>query len=97
YYRDVREFTSADLATLNTEAAAPKFGKLSRDVDNADRQNGLIVTAGSRKKQLTVRGEALVEALPNADAVKTALAENPYRTRRATNKKTSGASANDDQ
>lgn len=76
-------FKTADIVDLNTEAAARRFGNPSRDVDNADRQSGYIVSAGNGNKQLTVRGEAVVVALPDRDAVKAALNEHPYKVRRA--------------
>lgn len=83
HYRDTPTFNTKALTDLNTEAAASKFGNASRDVDNADRQNGFLVTAGARTKQLTVRGEALVVALPDRQAVKQALEEHPYKRKRA--------------
>ncbi|WP_159079571.1 hypothetical protein [Plantactinospora sp. BC1] len=83
HYRDTRHFKTPDIVALNTEAAAHKFGNPSRDVDNADRQNGYIVSAGKGAKQLTVRGEALVEALPDREAVKAALHEHPYKPKRS--------------
>lgn len=81
-YRDTPHFRTSDLVSLNTEAAAPKFGNPSRDSDNADRQNGYLVTAGKGLKQITPRGEAVVQALPDRDAVSLALRENPYRARK---------------
>ncbi|MET4922131.1 hypothetical protein P3L51_07150 [Streptomyces sp. PSRA5] len=81
-YRDTPHFKTSDLVSLNTEAAAPKFGNPSRDSDNADRQNGYLVTAGRGLKQITPRGEAVVQALPDREAVSAALRENPYRARR---------------
>jgi hypothetical protein len=86
HYRDTRTFKTRDLIDLNTEAAGPKHANPSRDVDNADRSSGFLVTAGAATKQLTVRGEALVEALPDREAVKRALEDHPHKRRR-----TSGA------
>ncbi|MFF3173054.1 hypothetical protein ACFVQ0_10545 [Streptomyces sp. NPDC057900] len=83
FYRDVPHFKTSDLVSLNTEAAAPKFGNPSRDCDNADRQNGYLVTAGKGVKQITPRGEAVVQALPDRDSVSAALRENPFRARRS--------------
>jgi hypothetical protein len=83
-YRGIQNFKAADIAALNTEAAAPKFGNASRDLDNADRQYGFIVSSGGGAKQLTVRGEKVVEALPNRDAVEQALAEHEHRRKRST-------------
>ncbi|UKD51325.1 hypothetical protein L3Q65_25700 [Amycolatopsis sp. FU40] len=82
YFRGIQHFKAKDIETLNTEAAGQKIGNLSRDIDNADRHSGYIVSAGTGMKQLTMRGEAVVKALPARDGVKRALAENPYRARR---------------
>ena len=97
-YRDVRHFKSAEIADLNIEAAGQKFGNLSRDVDNADRSSGYIVSAGKGAKQLTTRGEAVVEALPDREAVKLALQEYPYRVKRSSGSgKKAGPLTEDDQ
>ncbi|WP_432253095.1 hypothetical protein [Streptomyces sp. HNM1019] len=82
FYRDKPHFKTSDFVQLNTEAAGAKFGNPSRDADNADRQNGYLVTAGRGLKQITPRGEAVVQALPDRDAVKAALREYPYKVRR---------------
>jgi hypothetical protein len=81
-YRRVQYFKAMDIAALNTEAAAPKFGNVSRDLDNADRQYGYVVSSGNGSKQLTVRGEAVVLALPDRDAVEMAAAEHPHKRKR---------------
>jgi hypothetical protein len=97
HYRDVQHFKASDISVLNTEAAGQKFGNLSRDFDNADRHSGYIVSAGKGAKQVTIRGEAVVEALPDRDAVKHALQEHPYRLKRSsgTGKKASPAEGDD--
>lgn len=82
FYRGTPHFKTGDLVLLNTEAAAPRFGNASRDADNADRQNGYLVSAGKGLKQLTPRGEAMVQALPDREAVKAALQEHSYRQRK---------------
>lgn len=83
FHRNMPHFKTGDLVALNTEAAAPRFGNPSRDADNADRQNGYLVTAGKGIKQITPRGEAMVDALPDREAVSTALRANPYKARRS--------------
>jgi hypothetical protein len=85
HHRGTQHFKVADIVALNTEAAAHKFGNPSRDMDNADRQNGYIVSAGNGAKQLTVRGEAVVEALPDREAVKVALKEHAHKAKRSPN------------
>ncbi|MFF4058833.1 hypothetical protein ACFYZ8_23110 [Streptomyces sp. NPDC001668] len=84
-FRSTPHFRTPDIVDLNTESAGPKFGNPSRDVDNADRGSGFLVTAGKGTKQLSVRGEALVEALPDREAVKAALREHSYRPRKRDN------------
>lgn len=97
HYRDTGHFKTADIVALNTEAAAHKFGNPSRDVDNADRQNGYIVSAGNGAKQLTVRGEAVVEALPDREAVKVALQEHAHKPKRSSSSAKKSASHAGDQ
>ena len=72
HFRDTPRFNAKDLASLNTEAAQPKIGDIARAVNNAAYQNRFISQAGSGKKQITVIGEAVVEALPDRDKVKEA-------------------------
>jgi hypothetical protein len=97
HYRDVQHLKASDITSLNTEAAGQKFGNLPRDIDSADRRNGYIVSAGKGTKQLTTRGEAVVEALPDREAVKHALQEHPYRAKRSSgnNKKASPSEEED--
>jgi hypothetical protein len=83
HYRGMTSFSAREISTINTEAALSKMLNLSRDIDNTDRTSGYIVSAGSRLKQMTSRGEELVRALPNRDAVKLALESHPHRRRKA--------------
>lgn len=97
-FRGIQSVRSIELSGLNLEAAGQKFGNISRDIDNADRQNGFIVTAGTGAKQLTARGEAVVEALPDREAVKRATQEHPYRSKRQSGRaRTIGTSTEDGQ
>lgn len=83
HVRATNQFGAADISALNTEAASPKINS-SRDIDNADRSSGYLVSAENKKKQITTRGEHVVRALPNREAVQAALAEYPHRKRRVT-------------
>jgi hypothetical protein len=96
-YRNAQHLKASDIANLNTEAAGQKFGNLPRDIDNADRRNGYIVSAGKGVKQLTTRGEAIVEALPDSEAVKRALQENPYRAKRSSGGGKKASSSEEDE
>ncbi len=89
HVRATTMFKTPDLVAVNTEAAGPRIANASRDVDNADRGSGYLVSAGGGSKQISARGEALVEALPDRDAVKQALEEHPHR-RRVQKTKSSG-------
>jgi hypothetical protein len=95
HHRDLPHFKTADIVQLNTEAAAHKFANPSRDMDNADRHSGYIVSAGGGAKQITVRGEAMVSALPDRDAVGLALREHPFRPKRARESSAKKAASND--
>jgi hypothetical protein len=82
YARDTLHFKTTDLTSLNTEAAGLRFGNASQAANNAMNQNGYLAQAGKGNRQITPRGEALVEALPDREAVTAALAEHPKRGRR---------------
>ncbi|MEK7463509.1 MAG: hypothetical protein AAB610_00085 [Patescibacteria group bacterium] len=78
HYKNIGQFKTIDLTHLNAEAAQPKFSNASVAVANSTSQQ-YLVPAGNGKKQITVRGEALVAALPDRAAVKNALDSNPSR------------------
>lgn len=86
--RDTPTFKTKDIVALNTEAALPKLANAARDVNNAASAGGFLASAGSGAKQITTRGEALVEALPDRDAVKQALEDHKFK-RRAASRSTS--------
>jgi hypothetical protein len=83
--RETSTFKTKEVVALNTEAALPKLANAVRDVNNAADASGFLASAGRGDKQITSRGEALVEALPDREAVKKALEDHPYkrRTRRS--------------
>jgi len=83
YARSTPSFKAPDLVALNTEAAGPRIANPSRDIDNCERGSGYLVGAGGGARQISARGEALVNALPDREAVKEALAEHRHW-RRAT-------------
>src|SRR5262249_15613990 len=64
HYRDTPAFKTRDLTALNTEAAQSSFSNSAYAVVNAVNQQYLSA-AGGGNKQITVRGEALVDALPD--------------------------------
>ena len=75
-YKGTSQFKTIDLTHLNTEAAQPKFSNASVAARNAVNMQYLAL-AGGGKKQVSPRGESVVNALPNRSAVKEALENNP--------------------
>lgn len=73
HYRDMPHFKTVDLSALNTEAAQPKFGNASVAVDNAIK-SGYLVQAAKGNKQISAAGEQFVQALPDREAAKAAMA-----------------------
>lgn len=79
-------YKTADLTKARVEAALPSFN-MPRAVSNAQRA-GYLTTAGRRGTyQVTSTGEALVEAMPDMDAVKKVRAQGTRRRRKPTGRK----------
>jgi hypothetical protein len=74
--RNVAKFKTKDLTSLNSDAAQPKISNPAFFVRNAANAQFLAL-AGGGSKQITARGEALVVALPDREAVKKALEDHP--------------------
>ncbi len=88
-YRDTPAFKTRDLTKLNTEAAQSGFSNataFARDADVA----GYLTKAGGGSKQITTLGEAIVNALPDREKVKTAIEEHASGRKRHTKKKGNG-------
>jgi hypothetical protein len=80
HHRATPAFKTKALSDLNVDAAGDKFSNISATARNAAASaNGLLSSAGGGNKQITSRGEALVEALPDREKVAAALAEHPAR------------------
>ena len=62
-----------DLTKANTDARQVRISNITTFLDLAARRHGLFAAAGRGKKRLTARGSAMVEALPDQNAVKAAL------------------------
>lgn len=88
HYRDTPQFKTKLLTKLNTEASQPKFSNAAVSVQNATVQNQFLSQAGAGSKQITARGEALVESLPDQEKVKAALQAIPLRGYRKPRKST---------
>jgi hypothetical protein len=78
HYRKVPSYKTKELTELNIEAAQQKMSNPSATARNAVNEGYLSLLGGGRK-QITARGEALVDALPDRDKVKAALAAHPIR------------------
>ncbi len=81
HYRDTPQFKTLDLSQLNTEAAQIKFANAAKAVNNAASYGYLSATTKGNK-QLTAIGESFVEALPDRELARHALANHRRRKRR---------------
>jgi hypothetical protein len=81
YNRGTALFKTADITKLNIEAAQTPFTNPTVAVNDATKLNHYLAAAGGGKKQITVRGEALVNSLPDRARVTAALAEHPVSRR----------------
>jgi|SRR3989344_1239858 len=82
HFRSTTQYRTKDLTSLNIEAAQPNFANATVAAKNAV-QNNYLSIAGGGKRQITSQGEAIVEALPNRDAVKKALEEYKFHKKRS--------------
>jgi hypothetical protein len=81
HYRGTPQFKTLDLSKLNTEAAQPKFSNAANSVANAVKRR-YLVPAAKGYRQISASGEKFVEALPDREAARQAMA--PVRPRRRT-------------
>lgn len=85
HYKNTAAFKTRDLTKLNLEAAQPDFSNATVFVSNADAAM-YLAKAGHGTKQITALGEAIVDALPDRERVKIAIAENKHKPRRRSKK-----------
>jgi hypothetical protein len=83
--KGLAQFKNAEFRQARIDASIPKLN-LSRAIYNAQRR-GYLTTASYGTYKITADGEALVEAMPNADAVKAVKAGRQRRRRSTTTKK----------
>jgi hypothetical protein len=69
----ITQFSTRDVTKLNGEAHGPNFTNAAATAQNGMKQSRFFSKAGGGKKRITTLGEAVVEALPSAEAVKEAL------------------------
>jgi len=79
-------FKTKDLTELNKEAAQPKFSNAAFAVTNAN-NGAYLAPAGGGQKQITARGEAIVEALPDPEKVRAALEAYPLKSKKRKGRK----------
>lgn len=70
---------TVDITKANTEARLNKFPDPSKYVEHATSTYGYLTSIGKGKKGISHRGEAVVEALPDREAVKSAHDENLFK------------------
>lgn len=75
HHKGTPHYKTPDITSLNKEAAWPAFANTADAVAHATKQNKFLAAAGKGAKQITPRGEAFVEALPDREKAKQALAE----------------------
>jgi hypothetical protein len=74
HHRDTAHFKTGELTELNIQAAGDKIGNAAQAVANATKQNHFLSPAGKGRKQITPLGEDVVNALPDQQKVKVAIA-----------------------
>jgi hypothetical protein len=73
HYRDTPHFKTIDISKLNTEAAQSKMSNAAVAVDNATKL-GYLAPAIRGTKQISAPGEVFVQALPDREVAKSAMA-----------------------
>ncbi|WP_456686969.1 hypothetical protein, partial [Bradyrhizobium sp. P5_C11_2] len=89
--RQVTEFGAEEIKAINKEAAQQPILNLPTILGDTSSKYGYLSAAGGGNKQMTVRGDAVVEALPDREAVKAAIAE--HRTSKKRKKRTTKKSS----
>jgi hypothetical protein len=81
YARENPHFKTKELSELNIEAAGPRLSNASYAASNAQKKMGYLASGPGGTKQITARGEALVENLPDRAAAKAAVEALPGKPR----------------
>ena len=77
--QNVNSVKTKEITQANTDARLSKMTNPSIFVAEATRQKGYLSALGGGKKVLSARGEALVDALPDREAVQKALDDHPFK------------------
>lgn len=91
HFRETPHFKTFDISKLNTEAAQSKFSNTAYSVSNAS-TSGFLVAAGKGNKQLSAAGELYVQALPDKEAARAAMATLARPRRRSKERSTASES-----
>ena len=70
HYRDLKYFKTADISSINTEAAQPKLTNVASTVKNASAKGYLVPATQKKQEQISAVGEKYVDALPDRQAAK---------------------------
>jgi hypothetical protein len=79
--KGAENFKTSDITKINQEARLDKLPNPALYVSDATVSYGYLSSIGGGKKALSIRGEALVNALPDRDRVNDALSERPFKRR----------------
>lgn len=82
HQRQQPEFKKKDIEAVHRESGGPSMD-LHRALDNATRFNGYLSPVGGGKKQISTKGEDVVAALPDQEAVKQLENDQPARKRKS--------------
>ncbi len=80
-------FGTKEIDKANKDARVTKIPNTSMYLWDTSTKYGFLTSIGKGKKAMSTRGEALVEALPNREAVAKALEDNPLKKKSAHKKK----------
>ena len=86
HHKNTPAFKTREITKMNSDAGQPNLSNPAVFVENSVKCQYLS-SAGGGRKQITPRGEAVVEALPDREAVKQALDQHPLAGRKGKGKK----------
>lgn len=81
--KGITSFKANDIEKSNTDARQGKIDNITQVLNDATRKYDYLAPAGSGKKTLTAKGEAIVDALPDRDKVKEAINKHHRRGHKA--------------
>lgn len=85
-FKSTSKFTNKQLTDLAVDAAEPEFSNAAQAIGNAERSK-LLAGAGGKLRQITHRGEVLVDAMPDEAKMKAVSSAMPAGRRKGPKKK----------